>query len=323
MSTLEVTCGRCDKKFRVRAEFAGRSTRCPGCSAPLTISGARPAPPTRAAEPDEDRPRPRPRARDDEDDAPRRSTGDWKPVDMALGREQTALVFLLIQVICTFFAICLGRAAAPGGIINSPAILLVVILVAGPTLAAGAFGLMARIAALRAPPESLTRGTATASLLCVLAALGCIVFFGIALLMNMESQHADELPIVVAIGGLVVCGLAAVATFIGYVAQVGIARRSAGVSRAVGRTAIAIAVCSLALLGISGLYTLVSEAFTPAYHSGPYGYGYYRRDHDAFYQILLLGLIPLALAVILILYHRLLAAARRTLKAEPGARDED
>src|SRR5262249_25469486 len=137
MSTLEVMCGRCDKKFRVRAEFAGRSTRCPGCSAPLTIAGARPATPARTADPEVERPRPRPRPRDDEEDAHRRSTGDWKPVDLALGREQMALVFLLVQVFCTFIAICLGRSAAPGGIVNSPAILLVAILVAGPTLAAG------------------------------------------------------------------------------------------------------------------------------------------------------------------------------------------
>jgi hypothetical protein len=318
MSTLEVTCGRCDKKFRVRAEFAGRSTRCPGCSAPLTIAGARPA---RTAEPEIERPRPKPRPRDDEDDT-RRPTGDWKPVDLALGREQTALVFLLVQVFCMFFAICLGRAAAPGGIANSPAVMFIVVLVAGPALGTGAFGLMARIAALRAPPESLTRGTATASLLCALAALVCMVFFGAALLVNMESQYADELPVVVGIGGLVVTGFAAVATFIGYVSQVGIARRSAGVSRAIGRWAIAVTVCALALLGISGLYTIASEAFTaPRYPT--YGPGYNRRDHDVFYQILLLGLIPLALAVTLILYHRLLAAARRNLKVEPGARYDD
>src|SRR5262249_51445736 len=213
--------------------------------------------------------------------------------------------------------------AAPGGIVNSPAILLVAILVAGPTLAAGAFGLMARIAALRAPPESLARGTATASLLCALAALGCVVFFGFALLQSMERQNADERPMEVAGGGLGGPGLAAGGRFMGFGARGGTARRSAGISRAVGRTAIAVTVCALALLGISGLYTLASEAFSPSQRYPSYSYPYNRRDHAAFYQILLLGLIPLALAVPLILHHRLLAAARRNLKVEPGARDDD
>ena len=75
MSTLEVACARCDKRFRVRAEFAGKTSRCPGCSAPLTIGGSsrpRPRGPTPKS-----RPRPRPRPRDDEDDRPRGPTGDW------------------------------------------------------------------------------------------------------------------------------------------------------------------------------------------------------------------------------------------------------
>jgi hypothetical protein len=320
MRTLEVTCGRCDKKFRVRTEFAGRSTRCPGCSAPLTIAGARAAPPAPTRDHDEDRPRPRPRPRDD-DDAPRRPSGNWQPVDMAFGREQSALVFLLVQVVCTFFAICLGRAAGPGGMTNSPALAIMLVLVAGPSLGAAAFGLMARIAALRAPPESLARGTATASLLCALAGLGCMVFFGFAMLMSMESQRSDELPMIIAIGGLVLSAAAAVVTFMGFVAQVGIARRSAGVSRAVGRTAVAAAVCTLVLIVIGGMYAIAQEAFAPSQRYSPYAPGgYYRPDHSGFFQVLVFGLMPLGMAVVLILYHRLLAAARWSLKGEPAER---
>src|SRR5262245_1242025 len=314
MSTLEVTCGRCDKKFRVRTEFAGRSTRCPGVSAPRTIASDRAPAPTLNWDRDEDRPRPRPRPRFD-DDSPRRPSGNWQPVEVALGREQTALVFLVIQVVCTFFAMCLGRAAGPGGTMNSPALAIMLVLVAGPSLGAAAFGLMARIAALRAPTESLARGTATASLLCALTGIGCMVFFGFALLMRIESQGSDELAMVVAIGGMVLSGAAAVATFMGFVAQVGIARRSAGVSEAVGRTAVATAVCTLVIIGIGGLYAIAQEAFAPSSYYGPYGYS--RRDHSGFFQVVLLGLIPLGLAVVLILYHRLLAAARWSLKGEP------
>src|SRR5215217_7143920 len=103
MSTLEVACGRCERRFRVRAEFAGRSTRCPGCSAPITIAGAaRPAaPPPRSEE--EPRPRPRPRRRDDDDDGPRRPALNWASTDVALRREQIAVIFALLSFLSGLF----------------------------------------------------------------------------------------------------------------------------------------------------------------------------------------------------------------------------
>src|SRR4051794_1099956 len=108
MSTLEVACGRCEKRFRVRAEFAGKSSRCPGCSAPLVIAGTRPAevPKPRRDEPDE---RPRPRRPRDEDDTPGPS-GNWKPVYTALGREQGAVLFGLVTFVSSFVVWGLGSA---------------------------------------------------------------------------------------------------------------------------------------------------------------------------------------------------------------------
>ena len=151
MSTIEIACGRCEKKFRVRAEFAGRSTRCPGCSAPITIAGApRPAPaPIRSTE--EEKPRPRPRQRDDEDDEPRRPALNWKPVDAAFRREQVAVIFSFVSIFGGFFIFCAGNVGRSTG--EMPAFMIPIVLLfgIGPALATSAFGLMARVSALEAP----------------------------------------------------------------------------------------------------------------------------------------------------------------------------
>jgi hypothetical protein len=316
MSTLDVTCSRCEKTFRVRAEFAGKSTRCPGCSAPITIGGTKP--PSPVPEPEE-RPRPRPRRRDDEDDEPRRPAANWVPVDMAFRREQVAVVFVLIGILCDYFAFCLGSSMGSAARVEGVVTALGLLFVIGPALAAAAFGLMARISALRPPPESRARTSAVASLLCGLAGLASLVVMAFTFLLSLEGQRPMELSIAVAVGGLVLATLGALATFLGFAAQIGIARRSVTVSAAVGRMAVAIAVCVLSILGIGILYTLLSEITGPSYRYGPYGNGYYH-NHERFYQIMLLFLFPLALGVILILYHRLLAAGRRALQGEPADR---
>ena len=321
MSTLEVACGRCDKRFRVRAEFAGKNTRCPGCSAPITIGGS--APPPRR-EPEE-RPRPRPRPKEDEDDRPRAPTGDWRPVATALGREQVAVLFVLATILASYLVFCIGTAAGrAGGPEQGLVIGLMLLLLVGPSLVAGVFGLAARVSALGAPRESLARGSAVPSLLCGLAALASLVMLGFTLLASINQPLSSELPGVVATGGLILSTLGSLGTFFGFVAQVGIARRSAEVSRAVGRTAAAASVCVLALLGIGVFYTLVTELTEPGYtgRGGPIGGGY-DRDDGPFYQIVLGVLLPVAFAVVLILYHRLLGAARRAVLDESTERVSD
>src|SRR5262245_42504677 len=108
MSTLEIACGRCEKRFRVRAEFAGRSTRCPGCSAPITIAGPTTpsAPPSRVAP--EERARPRPR-RSDDDDEPRRPGLNWSAAETAFRREQLAVIFGFLSIFGGFFVSCAAR----------------------------------------------------------------------------------------------------------------------------------------------------------------------------------------------------------------------
>jgi hypothetical protein len=232
-----------------------------------------------------------------------------------------AVVFVLATILASYFVYCLGAAAGgpgPEGVV----IALMLLLLVGPSLAAGVFGMTARAAALRAPPASLSKGTATASLLCGIAGLVSLVMLGFTLLAGIEQQqHRSELPVVVAMGGLVLSTVAALGTFMGFVAQVGIARRSAEVSRAFGRAAVAACVCVLVLMGIGILYTLAAELSPPvSYGYGPRGYGYPYRDDSPFYGIVAGILLPVAFGTMLILYHRLLAAARRAVQGEPAER---
>jgi hypothetical protein len=197
------------------------------------------------------------------------------------------------------------------------------LLLVGPSLVAGVFGLAARVSALGAPRASFARGSAVPSLLCGLAALASLVMLGITMLASIERQQSSELPGVVATGGLILSTLGALGTFLGFVAQVGIARRSAEVSRAVGRTAAAVSVCVLVLLGIGVFYALIAELDGPyATRGGAFG-GRHYRDDGPFYQVVMGILLPLAFAVVLILYHRLLAAARRAVLDESTARVND
>ena len=320
MSTLEVSCARCDKRFRVRAEFAGKTTRCPGCSAPITIAGSKPAPVSRS-EPEE-RPRPRTRPKDDDDERQRGPTGDWRPVAAALGREQVAVLFVLMTILCSYLVYCIGNATGPSE--EGLVIGLMVLLLVGPSLVGGVFGLMARVSALGAPRESHVRGSAVPSMLCGLGAFACLVMFGLTLLAGLDRQRPSELAIQVSMIGLLGSTLAAIGTFLGFVAQVGIVHRSAEVSRAVGRMAAGTSVVVVVLLGIAIFYTLVTEltGANQTYYSGPHGGGSYRND-GPFYMVVVGVLLPIGVAVVLIMYHRLLAAARRAVLGETAERVND
>src|SRR5262245_60791373 len=238
MSTLDVACGRCDKRFRVRAEFAGKSTRCPGCSAPIVIGAATQPPPRRREEPVE---RPRPKPRDDEDDRSRTLAGDWTPVDTALGREQVAVVAGLMTLVCGFLSFCLLRAAEGTGELAEGVMVLALLLLVGPALVSGTFAITARVAALGTPATALARGSVVSSLLCSIAAMVSLIVLGGGVLTSIGSYGPSPLPFVIGWGGMVLSSMAAVGTFAGFVAQVGIARRSAGVSQAIGRVAVAVA----------------------------------------------------------------------------------
>lgn len=311
MSTLEIGCGRCDKKFRVRAEFAGRSTRCPGCSAPITIAGAASAPPPRVVE--EDRPRPRSRRRDEDDEEPRRPMADWAPVEAAFRREQWAVIFVFIGILGSLFSFCAANLTRHTGEMEPAVIFFVLLFGIGPPITTAAFGIMARAAAVAAPKESFARGSARSSMVCAIAGVICLVIFALTMLASIGSSGPDPLPMIVGLGGVILSGMGAFATFLGFVAQVGIARRSAAVSQAVARLSVTIASCLVGILGIGFLYTLISEMTTPAYY-------YSRHEHEGFFSFVLGILLPLAFGVVLILYHRALAAGRQAVLGEERRR---
>jgi lysylphosphatidylglycerol synthetase-like protein (DUF2156 family) len=249
---------------------------------------------------------------------------DLRTAETACRREQIALIFALLGILGGFFISCLGRTSSPGAGMEEIMLFLVLLVAVGPSLATGAFGIMARISAMGVPKACLARGAATSSFLCSIAGIVCLLAFAIALVSSIDSQRPGELPMVVSMGGLIISVLGAVVTFVGFVGQIGIVRKSAGVSRAVGRTSIAIAVCVLSLIGIGLLYTLANEAIgEPAYYRGPYGPVAYHQDHSTFYSVMLGILMPLAFGVVLILYHRLLAAGKLAAGGEPPASSND
>jgi hypothetical protein len=309
MSTLEIGCGRCEKKFRVRAEFAGRSTRCPGCSAPITIAGA--VLPPKPAE--EERPRQRQRRRDDDDEEPRRPLADWAPVEAAFRREQWAVIFVFIGILGGLFSICAANLTRHTGEMEPALIFFVLLFGIGPPITTAAFGIMARGAALAAPKESFARGSARSSMVCAIAGIICLVIFALAMLASIGSNGPDPLPMIVSLAGAILSGLGAFATFLGFVAQVGIARRSAAVSQAIARISVTIAACLVSVLGIGFLYTMISEMTGPAYY-------YSRHEHEGFFSFVLGILLPLAFGVVLILYHRALAAGRQAVRGEERRR---
>jgi hypothetical protein len=279
----------------------------------MTIGAASHAVPARDEPPPS---RPKPRRRDD-DDAPRRPAANWKPVDTALGREQVAVVFILVTFIAGVLDLFLSFTIGPFG----PDVIIQVfmaLIIVGPALVAGVFGLAARATALRAPAESCSKSAAISSLLSAFAALASLIMIGICILLSMDHQRPFELPMKVSVGGVVLATLVALATFIGFVAQVGIAQRSKDVAGAIGRTAVTVVVCLAGMMAISFLYTIVSEFEGPRNHGyGPYGnYGGYYRDDTPFFQVLVGILMPLSFAIVLVLYHRLLAAARRSIRGE-------
>jgi hypothetical protein len=222
-----------------------------------------------------------------------------------------AVVFLLVATVFSCLMICLMRAARAGvGDDMNP---ILVIVLAFPTLAAAAAGLMARITALRVPPESHAKGSATASLVCALAALATLVFQSFAFLLSLDTHGDEGLPAVIGTFGLMITVFGALVTFGMFTAQVGIARRSAAISRGISQLAVTVCVCAAGLVAIGALYTFASGVMNPGYSRGP-------ATHEGFFVITLGFLIPVALAVVLIVYHRLLAAGRRALQGEPDGR---
>lgn len=294
MNGIDVTCGNCTRSFRVRPEFAGRTTRCPNCSASLTI-GASSAPAPRAREE-----RPRAQLKDNADDRPNRPSGNWKPLNRAFAREQTAIVLLGIDILADAMIACLGSMTGP----NMPAILVVLaILVTGlPLLVAFCFAVGARLAATGAPEGSMVRGTARCSLACLLFPIGFAIYFMIG---SALASRPTETVGMVSLVGSILSALAALVTFGACVGQTAIALRSIETSIWLTRLAIT-TVSSIVIMAVmlGGWGLLDASLASP--------YGYYRLP-DAFGPVALF-MFAISIAIHLVIYHRMLAAAREAVR---------
>jgi hypothetical protein len=225
------------------------------------------------------------------------------------------VIFVFIGILGSLFSYCAGRLAREMGDMEPAAIFFVLLFGIGPPITTAAFGLMARAAALSAPKDSLARGSAKASMVCAIAGMICLLMLALGMLHSITSYNHDPLPLTLGLAGVALSGLGAFATFFGFVAQVGIARRSPAVSQAVSHTAVAIAACLVGVLVIGLLY-----AFFSTMNGGGYRYP---NEHEPFFMFVLAILFPLAFGVVLILYHRVLAAGRRAVTSESTRRYED
>lgn len=307
MAMLDVSCDNCGRSFRVRAEFAGKSTRCPGCSKPMEIGAPGKAVP--------------PPVRDDYDDAPRRPqkklentknitvSTEWKNAMKGFGREQAAVRFLGVQVLADLVAFCLIRGIGP--LDRMPALLVVVFLLlfVGPAIMSVIMGISARTSVLNLPADARAGGSAWSSMICALGGLFSVLLLGLSFLMSLEGNRRDSEPLLIlsmASGALMTFG--ALLSFSVVIAQVGIATASKEISGAIGRMAIATTVCVVITLVLGGCISAVTGAFTP--HHNPFGGG---PNFEPFFALAVFSSLITAI-VLLIFYHSLLSHAKKGLQ---------
>jgi DNA-directed RNA polymerase subunit RPC12/RpoP len=294
MATLDIACSACGKAFRVRAEFAGRSTRCPGCSAPISISSKSEEPPPTMPEPVR-----RPKRRfDGEDDRKPKLSGDWKPVVKAFDNEMTALIFMGLQIIGLIFGSCVIGAFRQ--ISDVGILLFIALLMVGPGFIGGIFGLFARISARRA--QNLIESSAASGALT--SCIGGIVsitagFFG--LLMSVSNSMGNPLLLVTSMGCAFVCTLASIGAFLAFTLQVGVKIKSKTISRSIGRMANEIAWIVVVFVGL-----LILIAFSLESIRSPYGH----RETEVPIIFVSVLFLPIFLVSFGIKYRGLLRTAR-------------
>ncbi len=306
MAMLDVTCEHCGRQFRVRGEFAGKSTRCPGCSKPLTIGAAAKAAPPR--EEYDDAPRPRRREPDPE---PTGVTGNWKRTAKALGSEQAAVRFLGVQVLADLVAFCLMRGTGSVGQVPAIVVMLFLILIVGPGIMTVVMGLTARFGAVNIPPEAKAGGTAWASVFCALGGMLAMIVVGFGLLISIEGSRRDADPVLMAgvLGGFVMT-TGAVVTFAAMIAQIGIATGSREISAGIGRMGVGFMVCLLISVVLGGCGTVMMEGLGG---NRNYGYG---PNYDGLFAIFAFTSLITA-GIMLVLYHSLLGSAKKALQYAP------
>jgi DNA-directed RNA polymerase subunit RPC12/RpoP len=300
MSTIEFTCPTCSKTFRVRSEFAGRTTRCPGCSHSITIGSTAPKATPAAAVPPPLTKVTRPIASDEEPSY----YGNWKPALTALKREQTAVLFVGIQLLVSLFGLCIGSQMIESMQVAS----LVGFVFLLPGIIATVLSLIARITALRVPKVSGLRTGAIAGLLCILGGVISLLMFILTLGSSFshtgQGSSGEEMRI--AFFGFAGAGLAAIVIFAIYVALLGIHFRAEEIGKQIGSMAFTVGSCLLVIAVVGGLLGLLIDFFGS-------GLPYY------FLAPVVVGVVVIAGIILAFQYHRLLGLAHQVIREKTGA----
>lgn len=305
MAMIEVSCGECGRQFRVRREFIGKSTRCPGCSRQMTIGETAPPPSSTLPEVYDDAPPPprRPKL-----PAVEMRSGEWKKTLRAINYEQTAVRFLGIQVLSSFVALCVTTGIRSWGRLPPLIVVIFIIFVFGPALISGIFALLARIAALGVPASTHGRPTATASAFCVLGMMFLSIIFGLGFLMSIDGNRGgDGLMLTTLVAGTLML-FGALVTFGALIAQIGIVLGASSISRGIGNLAVAFMISMI----ISVVFVGCGSGFSGVFDHNPYG-----RTYEPFIVIIGLSML-VTVGVSLVMYHSLLSSVKLALKTAPS-----
>jgi DNA-directed RNA polymerase subunit RPC12/RpoP len=183
MSTIEFTCSNCSKTFRVRSEFAGKSTHCPGCSQPVRIGVAPRALPTATVR-REAAPSRGPIGEPAIDDSI--PSAQWLSLSRALKREHRSVTLLGVSILFSIFAFVLGprsyREFFAYSLAGLASLIPVVILLANM--------LIARLDAMKVPQGAFLQRTARAARNSFYPALAS--FIALALTMVMGAMEGGS-----------------------------------------------------------------------------------------------------------------------------------
>jgi DNA-directed RNA polymerase subunit RPC12/RpoP len=184
MSTIEFTCSNCEKSFRVRSEFAGKSTHCPSCSQRVQIAGtARPVdiwkvePPTR------------------QDPAPTQarlgemSLHDREAMLRSVKLEQTGLWLLGITILVVLIAWMIWNMSPQNIFINSTPFLAFLLMFSCFLF----YLLRARRAALHVAASDPVKSVARASLFCLIPGLIAFMIVDMSILYEWLCTQLDML----------------------------------------------------------------------------------------------------------------------------------
>ncbi len=318
---IAISCSSCEKSFRVRPEFAGRSTRCPRCGSPMQIARTEASPRVSQVSPPElPSKKSAPAVSSISVESRPDTAKEWKSLAGAMGREQVAVLFAsgtLLMIL--LFAACSVAEFFRGSDFTLQLLMLLATTI--PALIALAFGGIARIMAMNVPSGYYAKPVAWLGLL----GIGGIVFSVLLLFLSMTTsdRYFEEMGVSVFGLGTILCLILSTSTILILVIQMGIALGSKEMSKALGQFGLTVGVSFLVIFGMIFLVAGFVILFEGGGRGSYYGYGYRRNPLEVLVRVLIVLPLPILFAITLIAYYRLLGVCRKTLLARvKGVYDE-